>query len=917
MKKNKKGFTLVEILGVIIVLSVISLIVIPLVGKQINDSRQKLYEKQIGNMNQATNNWAADNLDRLKPNEKTFVTLGELQDGGYIDKNIKNPRTREEYSRDMEFYVLYKDDGKIEIMVILECGAVTNASTTWTNQNRTITVACKNGMCEKGTYSKTFTETAKTGVITIKDGAGNEGYCKVDVYIDKEKPKCESSGGNKDWTNGNRNITGKCTDTGGSGCVGNITKSYASDINTTTAGPGTVKDKAGNETTCPANQTVRIDKTPPSCTNSGGNTSWTNGSRTIKGTCSDTGVGCEENVTKTYSVNTNTTTASPGIVRDKLGNETTCPANQTVRVDKTAPSCTSSGGSATWTNGNRTLTGTCTDSGGSGCDGNVTKAFSSNTNLTNQGPGTVKDKAGNETACPANQTVRIDKTAPSCTSSGGNAAWTNGNRTLTGTCADSGGSGCVGNVTKTYSTNTNSTTQGPGVVKDNAGNETTCSNNQTVRIDRTAPTCASSGGSATWTKGNRTLTGTCTDTGGSGCVGNITKTYSTNTNSTTQGPGLIKDKAGNETTCPTNQTVKIDKTAPTCTSSGGNATWTNGNRTLTGTCADTGGSGCDGNITKTYSTNTNSTTQGPGLIKDKAGNETTCPTNQTVRIDKTAPKAPTVTNPNGNSWTNQDFSLTLNSSDTGGSGIAYYQWGYASDPWYTYANSASNSFVTTPFSKERNEIVYIRAVDNAGNSSDASTSMIRIDKTPPASVSIINPNGNNWTNKNFSLTLNSSDARSGIAYYQWGYASDPWQTYANSASNSFVTPQFSAERNEIVYVRAVDNAGNVTAASTSMIRIDKTGPVITYSSVECNKVHPINNWLHARVTNFWIRDVLSGYARINLTGTTFEMGETRTPTTTLVGEGAWERTVKSGNVTIAAWDLAGNRSVTTVYTSCN
>ena len=161
-----------------------------------------------------------------------------------------------------------------------------------------------------------------------------------------------------------------------------------------------------------------------------------------------------------------------------------------------------------------------------------------------------------------------DRDRPTCEVSGGNGSWTNGNRTVTGTCKETIGSGCAGNISHTYSTDINTTTAGAagnnngGTVKDKAGNTASCSSNQTVKIDKTPPTCVSSGGSTAWRNTNLTITGTCSDTGGSGCVGNATKTISTNTNSTTQSPGTVKDNAGNSVTCPANQTVKIDKTPP-------------------------------------------------------------------------------------------------------------------------------------------------------------------------------------------------------------------------------------------------------------------------------------------------------------------------------------------------------------------
>ena len=263
------------------------------------------------------------------------------------------------------------------------------------------------------------------------------------------------------------------------------------------------------------------------------------------------------------------------------------------------------------------------------------------------------------------------------------------------------------------------------VAEDMVGNKSTIKSAGTVQIDNTPPKCTSSGGSATWTNGNRTIKGTCSDNG-SGCKGDVSKTYSTNTNSTKESPGTVYDNVGNSVVCPANQTVKIDKTAPTCSSSGGNATWTNGNRTITGTCSDTGGSGCAGNASKTYSSNTNTTTASPGTVKDKAGNSATCPANQTVKIDKTAPTISSISNPSGGKATSSPFALTLSGSDTGGSGLAKWRYSYDNSSWTDYANSNKSPFTTTNFSAIRNQDVYIRVCDNVGNCSASSSTRIHI-----------------------------------------------------------------------------------------------------------------------------------------------------------------------------------------------
>ena len=329
-------------------------------------------------------------------------------------------------------------------------------------------------------------------------------------------------------------------------------------------------------------------------------------------------------------------------------------------IDKTKPSCTSSGGSSAWRNKDLTIKGTCSDKGGSGCTGNVSKKYTSNTNTTKASPGTVKDKAGNSVSCPANQTVRIDKIKPTCTSSGGSTSWTNGTRTLKGTCKDTGGSGCAGNTSKTYNTNTNKTNLSPGTVKDHAGNSTTCPANQTVRVDKNKPTCTSSGGSTAWTKNSRTLIGTCKDTGGSGCAGNVSWYINWEGNWTNLSPGTVKDKAGNRTTCPANQTVRIDKTAPSCPSFSATVkekTWTNKDITYTfGFTSDTtkwrwytgteGGSWTDWGEKPVSTKKVSISGEGKRTIKlrvyDSVGNSRECFSGKVYYIDKTNPYTPII-----------------------------------------------------------------------------------------------------------------------------------------------------------------------------------------------------------------------------------------------------------------------------------
>ena len=180
---------------------------------------------------------------------------------------------------------------------------VSGGNSTWINStssttSRKITATCtdEESDCKvkklEHVYSTNInTETAgaqgnNNGGI-VEDNVGNTTTCKADqiVKIDKTPPTCKVSGGSTSWINknsnpGSRTITAKCSDTGGSKCAtADFSKTYTSDINTSTAGAvgnssgGSVKDYAGNVTNCKANQTVKIDKTPPTITCNASNAS--------------------------------------------------------------------------------------------------------------------------------------------------------------------------------------------------------------------------------------------------------------------------------------------------------------------------------------------------------------------------------------------------------------------------------------------------------------------------------------------------------------------------------------------------------------------------------------------------------------------------------------------------------------------
>ncbi|MDD3341657.1 MAG: prepilin-type N-terminal cleavage/methylation domain-containing protein [Bacilli bacterium] len=95
----RKGFTLVEMLAVIVILAALGLIVIPLVNRSFNSSIKDLYNEQMETLKNGAKNWSTDHLKELPDTEGGMkeVTLSELITGGYVDKEIKNPKTKKPF----------------------------------------------------------------------------------------------------------------------------------------------------------------------------------------------------------------------------------------------------------------------------------------------------------------------------------------------------------------------------------------------------------------------------------------------------------------------------------------------------------------------------------------------------------------------------------------------------------------------------------------------------------------------------------------------------------------------------------------------------------------------------------------------------------------------------------------------------
>ena len=109
MNRNKKGFTLIELIGVIVVLLLLMLLVTPLVVNYIRDTKEDAHNLQLNTIEDSAKNWASakENINFLPTidGECLEVTLGELKKSGYADLNITNPKTNEPYDDSLKVVI--------------------------------------------------------------------------------------------------------------------------------------------------------------------------------------------------------------------------------------------------------------------------------------------------------------------------------------------------------------------------------------------------------------------------------------------------------------------------------------------------------------------------------------------------------------------------------------------------------------------------------------------------------------------------------------------------------------------------------------------------------------------------------------------------------------------------------------------
>lgn len=111
----KKGFTLVEILAVVILITIVALIAVPNVLGVLKDSKEKLYESQVSEIEESCQLYVqiCKTCTNIYEDDVTEVEvpITDLVSNGYLEKIPVNPKTNEDFSGTSKVIVTKNSNG--------------------------------------------------------------------------------------------------------------------------------------------------------------------------------------------------------------------------------------------------------------------------------------------------------------------------------------------------------------------------------------------------------------------------------------------------------------------------------------------------------------------------------------------------------------------------------------------------------------------------------------------------------------------------------------------------------------------------------------------------------------------------------------------------------------------------------------
>lgn len=107
---NKKGFTLVELLAVIIILALLAMLTNVAVTKIVKDARKDMSDLQMELIRSAAETWGSENINKLPSiGYCKYLTVEDLKDYGLLNSSIIDSETKQEVSNDIKIKITAQD----------------------------------------------------------------------------------------------------------------------------------------------------------------------------------------------------------------------------------------------------------------------------------------------------------------------------------------------------------------------------------------------------------------------------------------------------------------------------------------------------------------------------------------------------------------------------------------------------------------------------------------------------------------------------------------------------------------------------------------------------------------------------------------------------------------------------------------
>jgi len=114
--KNKKGFTLVEILVSIGLLALLGSVIAISLNRVFKDNNKKHYNEYVEKIKSSAMlfvNNTVDIINDLNDNSFKIITIGDLIDNGYVNDSLVNPSTDEKVGKEEKIQVSYDSDHEL------------------------------------------------------------------------------------------------------------------------------------------------------------------------------------------------------------------------------------------------------------------------------------------------------------------------------------------------------------------------------------------------------------------------------------------------------------------------------------------------------------------------------------------------------------------------------------------------------------------------------------------------------------------------------------------------------------------------------------------------------------------------------------------------------------------------------------